>query len=181
MIPLPSQSPSLAALSSALDAASHDARVAWMRGLGKREIVALWALAEGHPVPLADLHAGEGDVVIHEGQNSLPLFNVFQKRVVRRGDVVQGYNHQFWSWFTGPGHFFVRGDGDAYFDYTSVPESAPAVFPPLAPNDGLVSQFVYGGMIDRLRKICRHGLVGMAERGGKPTGDYFLLVRPPTA
>lgn len=178
MIPLPSLSEALAPIEAALDAATSDERVNWMRGLGKRELVALWSLAEGRPLSLDDLAANDGEVVIHEGQNSLPLFNAFQKRMVRRNGGVQGYNHQAMSWITGPGHFIVReGAGAAYFDYTEVPRDAPAEFPPVKPNDAGLSKLVYAGMIDRLRKVAHHTLIGLAEKGGKATGDYFMLVR----
>lgn len=163
-------------------ASPFDAQLNWMRGLGKREMVALWGLCDGKLVQLEDLHGADGEIIIHEGQNSLPLFSTFQKRVVKRGDVVQGYNHQTMSWFTGPGHFLVRackGDlGDEIaFDYTDIPKDIPAEFPPLQRNDSGISTFVYGNMIDYLRAITPKLLVGQARRHGKITGDYFMLVR----
>lgn len=180
MIPLPSLVESLAPLTAALDAASHDQRVNWMRGLGKRELVASWTLAEGRGVAKSWLHRGEGQVVIHEGQNSLPAFNRFQKRVVLFEGRVQGYNHQAMAWFTGPGHFLVAGDEtDAWFDYTTVPPRAPAEFPPVVPNDGIPSRFVYGFMIDKLRQVAAEVVIGAAFRHGKATGDYFMLCRSP--
>lgn len=179
MIPLPSLSTDAAPLASALDAVSSDERTNWMRGLGKRELVALWALCEGRSVPLSDLVADAGAIVIHEGQNSLPLFSAFQKRIVLREDGgAQGYNHQAMAWITGPGHFFVREEeGAAFFDYTAVPETAPAEFPPIVPNDRGFSSLVYAGMIDRLRKVSAHALIGAAFKKDKATGDYFMLMR----
>jgi hypothetical protein len=178
MIPLPSLSESIEPIERALEAAKADERVNWMRGLGKRELVALWALAAGRAVRLDDLADGEGAVVIHEGQNSLPLFSAFQKRIVRRGEAVQGYNHQSMSWITGPGHFVVREEGgEAFFDYTRLPESVPSEFPALKPNEAGLSRLVYAGMIDRLRKVSAHALIGAAEKGGKATGDFFMLVK----
>ena len=35
----------------------------------------------------------DGEMVIFEGRNSLPLFSRFQKRFVRRDKVIVGYNH----------------------------------------------------------------------------------------
>ena len=154
-------------------------RVNWMRGLGKKELVALWNLADGRDVPLAYLHGAEGEVIIHEGQNSLLAFNRFQKRVMLRGGRVQGYNEQAMAWLTGPGHFYCQaGEGAAYFDYTVNVADAPEVFPPVKPNDAGLSKLVYGGMIDKLRRVSERSVIGAAFRGGKQTGDYFMLQKP---
>lgn len=190
MIPLPSLDtfPNVVA---GLDKHSVDEQVNWMRGLGKRELVALWDKAVGPDglalaAPLSALHGAEGEVVIHEGQNSLPLFNAFQKRCMLRGagpDArVQGYNHQAMSWITGPGHFLVQTDGTtSWFDYTQVASDAPPEFPPVKANTGFPDKLVYGGMIDKLRKVGNRGLIGAAFRTSKgelrPTGDYFMLIR----
>ena len=181
MIPLPSLD-SLDNVVAGMDKHSVDEQVNWMRGLGKRELVALWEKAVNIEAPLATLHGAENEVVIHEGQNSLPLFNVFQKRCMLRGGKVQGYNHQAMSWITGPGHFLVQTDGTAsWFDYTQVAEDAPAEFPPIKGNTGFPDKLVYGGMIDKLRRIGSRGLIGAAFRPSKGelkgTGDYFMLIR----
>lgn len=180
MIPLPSLAELLPPLTAALDAADHDARVNWMRGLGKKELVASWRLAEGREVPLSWLHRGAGQVVIHEGQNSLPAFNRFQKRVTVFEGRVQGYNHQAMGWLTGPGHFTVAGDeSSSWFDYVHPPATAPSVFPPVRPNDQGVSRLVYGFMVDKLRQVSRDVVIGAAFRHDKQTGDYFMLTRTP--
>jgi len=179
MIPLPSQSETIAPIEAALDSATFDARVAWMRTLGKREMLALWALTDGRAVPASYFHAGPDEVVIHEGQNSLPAFNQFQKRFVLHDGRVQGYNHQAMAWVTGPGHFVVQpGEGASYFDYTVTVPNAPDAFPAIKPNDAGLSRFVYGGMIDKVRQIAKSAIIGAAYRGGALTGDYFLLVKP---
>ncbi len=182
MIPLPSLSESLAAVEAALDAHTHDERVNWMRGLGKKELVSLWKLAEGRTVRMDELHGAEGEVVIHEGQNSLPLFSTFQKRVVRRGDVIQGYNHQSMAWLVGPGHFLVKQAEDplpgAHFSYLDVAPTAPPEFPAIQRNEQGLSTLVYAHMIDYLRRVSRHAVIGAAWKKGKATGDYFMLVRP---
>jgi hypothetical protein len=178
MVPLPSLSDSIAPIAAALDALTHEERVNWMRGLGKKELVALWKLTEGRLPTLAELHGVEGEVIIHEGQNSLPFFSVFQKRVMLRGGVVQGYNHQAMSWLTGPGHFTVsENERGAHFDYLNLPATAPEEFLPLAPNDKGLSRLVYANMIDYLHRVSKHAVIGAAYKSGKPTNDYFMLVR----
>ena len=180
MIPLPTLS-TLGPLRAALDKATPDARVNWMRGLGRGELKATFALAEkGGPVPLDMLVGAEGEIIIHEGQNSLPLFNTFQKRFVRRGDVVQGYNHNsgFVAFFSGPGHFTVRPDGgEALVDYIQLPASVPDGFPALIDNNGGTRGLIFGGLIDRLRRVSKHVTIGEASKGGKPFPAWFMLVR----
>lgn len=177
-IPLPSLSDSLSPISSALDAVTSAERVNWMRGLGKKELVALWKLADGHPLLVEHFHGAEGQVVIHEGQNSLPAFNAFQKRFVLRAGVVQGYNHQSMAWITGPGHFTVTQAGaEVLLDYLSEPKSVPSEFPALKANDAGFSRLVYMGMHDFCRRVSEHVIIGEARKGGKPTGDYFMLCK----
>lgn len=181
MIPLPTLSDSLAPITQALDTLSHDQRVNWTRGLGRKQQAALWRLADGRLVTTAELHGEDGEIVIHEGQNSLPVFSTFQKRVVRRGDVVQGYNHQSMSWLVGPGHFLVAEaqspHAGAHFSYVSLATSAPPEFPALRPNDQGLSTLVFGNMIDYLRRVSPNVIVGAAYKNGKASGAYFTLVR----
>lgn len=177
MIPLPSLSETIAPVAEALDQTSFEERVNWMRGLGKKELVALWKLTEGRAVP-AD-YFDSPEVVIHEGQNSLLLFNQFQKRIVRFGDQIQGYNHQTMAWITGPGHFYVHpGDGASYFDYTRLVPKAPDAFPPVADNMAGFSRFVYGNTIDKLHRVSEKSVIGAAFRNDKPIGAYFMLQKP---
>lgn len=177
--PLPTLAASLDPISDALDRLSHDERINWMRGLGRGQMRALNQLAAGRlPLQVAHFHGEEGRIIINHGQNSLPVFTHFQKRVVKRGDVVQGYNHQTMSFVTGPGHFLVTQDGDeVLFDYTGLPADAPAEFPPLAPNDKGLSTLVYGNMIDRVRRVSRHLVIGEAFRKGKAENAWFMLCR----
>lgn len=177
MIPLPSLD-SLDNVIAGMEKHTVDEQVNWMRGLGKRDLKALWEKAEGIVAPIEALHGAEGEVVIHEGQNSLPMFNAFQKRVVLRNGKVQGYNHQAMSWITGPGHFLVQTDGTtSWFDYTQVASDAPPEFPPIKANTGFPDMLVYGGMIDKLHRVGTRGLIGAAFKSDKPTGDYFMLIR----
>lgn len=177
--PLPSLSEHLAPIAAALDELDHTSRVNWMRGLGRGELRALYALAaEGGPLDVDWYADAEGVVVVHEGQNSLPAFTVFQKRFARWQGRVQGYNHQTLSPITGPGHFTVRQDGpEVLIDYTLLPDSAPPEFPPLQPNEQGVSRLVYAGMIDRMRRVSRDCTIGVATKGGKPIGAWFMLIR----
>ena len=179
MIPLPTEVSSLAPLADALDAASPEDRIVWLRRLGRSDMVAVWKLTAGNPVDIPYFHGQEGEVVIHEGKNSLPLFNQFQKRFVLRNGAVQGYNHQANAWFTGPGHFtmFAMGD-EVVIDYLKIPTNIPSEFPPLQDNMAGFSRFVYGGTQDWCRRISKHSIIGEARRGDKPIGAYFVLVRP---
>ena len=88
MIPLPSLSESLAPIAAALDAAQPEERINWMRGLGKRELRALYALAEGTVLPMTHFCDGP-DPVRHHGQNSLPLFSSFEKRFVLQEGTLE--------------------------------------------------------------------------------------------
>lgn len=179
MIPLPSRLDSLDPLATALDALDHNQRVAWMRGLGRGQLRALYELAAGGPPLSVDhFHGAEGEIVHNHGQNSLPAFTVFQKRVVRRGEIVHGFNFQTMSPLTGPGHFLVFQDGpEVLFDYRGLPPDVPEGFPPLAPNDRGLSRLVYGGMVDRVRRVSQHAVIGAAFKGDKAMGAWFMLVR----
>ncbi len=179
-IPLPTHSDNLEPLTAALEAASHEERVHWMPGLSRRELKALYLLAAtGGPLPVAHFHKDAGEVVTHHGKNSLPAFTHFQKRVCLHDGTLQGYNHQTMSWLTGPGHFTLRQDGEdeVIFDYISQPSSAPSDFPELVPNEKGGGRFVYAGMIDRVRRVSTHCVIGAAIKGDKDIGARFMLTR----
>jgi hypothetical protein len=177
MIPLPTLAASHAAIRGPLEAAAQDAQLNWMHGLGKREMARLYEL--GEPVGLDHFVGAEGQVIEHEGQNSLPpLIDRFEKHMVRRGGVLQGWNKQGFGWLVGPGHFtLVEREGTTVFDYTAPPADAPAGWPPVVPNDRGLSNLVYGGMVDVMRRVSDHIVVGKAYRRGKDAGAYFLLYR----
>lgn len=178
-IPSPQQLNDLTQLAAILDASTHDERVSWMRTLGRSGLSRLYELAESAPpLTLSHFHDAPGRAVIHHGQNSLAVFSSFQKRVVDNAGVVQGYNHQSMAWFTGPGHFTLAQDGnEVVFDYTKEPASAFEGFPPLKSNTSGFSTFVYGHMIDRVRRVSRHCVVGAAFKKGKPFDAWFMLIR----
>ena len=180
MIPLPSLSESLSPITEALNSVSHDERVNWMRGLGKRELKALYELAAGQHLPLAHFCDDSGTIVRHQGQNSLPVFSTFEKRFCTQETTTQGYNHNgaLVSWVSGPGHFIAEQDGDeVLFDYTRLPSSVPEEFPALASNDSGTAKLVFGGMIDRVRRVSTHCTIGTAFRNGKPENAWFMLIR----
>jgi hypothetical protein len=182
MIPLPSLSDTLSPIQAALDAATHDERLHWMRGLGRKQLRALYTLADGNPVALEHFVERDGSTAIHWGQNSLPMFNHFQKRFHKVGGTMQGYNHNspLLTSVTGPGHFTARAEADEILiDYAQLPAGVPEDFPALLDNEGGLRKFVFGGMQDRMRKISTHCTIGGAEKGGKPMGAWFMLVREP--
>ena len=178
-IPLPTEVADLKALSAELDAATHAQRMAWMRTLGGKELAKVYAMAaDGPGLELHHFHGDPGEVVIHHGQNSLALFNSFQKRVVDNNGVLQGYNHQSMSWLTGPGHFTLSQDGgEVLFDYTREPDTGFDAFPPLKKNTSGMSLLVYGNMVDRVRRVSRDCVIGTAFKKGKPFDAWFMLIR----
>lgn len=186
MIPLPTLSDSIASIEAALDATDVESRINWMHGLGKREIAALWELCAGRLVPVEYYPGAEGEIVVHDGQNTLlPGFDHFQKHFVLRDGAIQGINVQSWSWVTGPGHFVVRaqtdapGDeaGSAVFDYTLLPLTVPEGWPALVGNDRGLGKLVYGDMVDRMRRVSSDLTVGKAFKKGKSANQYFMLLR----
>ena len=179
MIPMPKDS-RLEELTAALDEASHEERVSWLRGLNKGQQKALFELAEGTKLTLDEIHGGEGQVVIQVGKNSLPMFTHFQKRIALHNGVVQGYNHQSLQWLVGPGHFRVvphEVPGELLFDYLWTPETVPEGFPAARSNRGGISTLVYGNLQDLVRKVSNHVSIGRALMKGKLTNNYFGLCR----
>ena len=179
-IPLPTHAETLTSITEALDSASHDERLNWMYGLSGRELKAMYNLASsGGPLPVTHFHTDAGAIVIHHGKNSLPAFTHFQKRVCLHEGTLQGYNHQTLAWLTGPGHFTLRQDGDdeVIFDYITQPQTKPDAFPELIPNEKGGGRFVYAGMIDRVRRVSQHCVIGAAFKGDKDIGARFMLTR----
>jgi hypothetical protein len=119
--------------------------------------------------------------VIFAGKNSLPMFTWFEKRFARQGGRIVGYNHQTMSWFTGPGYFTLAPSAErpkeVLFDYTTVPQTAPADWPPPRPNSAGFSKLVYNNLHDFCRRVARDVVIGEATRLGKPMNSYFLLAR----
>jgi hypothetical protein len=179
------------AIRALLDAASHDDRVAAARSLGRAEQRALYQCVEGRlPLGLADLvPPGVADLseVRHYGKNTLPVFTHFEKRFCRPRDedrekpaALYGFNFQAMSPLTGPGYFVAVDDpgrAEVLVDYRRVPDEHPPGWPAPRPNDRGLSRFVYGFMVDTLRRVSEHVTIGSAARKGRDLGSWFVLVR----
>lgn len=186
-IPLPTEVDALSQLSERLDAADHDTRVAWIRSLGRSQQFALYALASGSKVYVADLVRGPDEVIRHYGRNGLLLFNLFEKRFAKHGDEVVGYNHNDFGWiaplahvFVGDGHFVAYDSpetpGEVWIDYRRVATSAPAAFPPLAGNERGLPALVFGDMVDVLRRVSYHVFIGDSFKAKYPRPDKAPLM-----
>lgn len=167
-----------------LDAATRLAEVLAVTGRGVRR---LYESVEGGTPPTLEelIPPGTEGVLIYEGRNSLAAFSRFQKRFVRKGHLVLGYNHQPMSFVTGPGYFVVHpptGSGEhgheLDFDYTTAPPAEPAGWPAYKPNELGLSRFVYGHMHDFVRRVARGVVVGKAYRKGVEQDAYFSLTLP---
>ena len=88
-------------------------------------------------------------------------------------------HHQALAWLTGPGYFVVHEDRarGAAVDYREIPPERPPNWPETRPNDRGFSRFVFRDMVDYVRRVARDVFVGSAHRGGKETGNYFVLCR----
>jgi len=182
-------------LAEALQACDIGAQVNWMAGLSFKELEALYALAEGTQLSPTDFVAADGSPVHCEGKNGLKLFTRFQKRFAKLGDEIVGYNHN--NWFTtflgGPGHFVVEAsekvEGEVWINYLKAPAAQHPEFPALLDNNvlfhprGVFSRFVYGGMVDIVRRVSTNLVIGVSWRPdgskGLNGGMYFALVIPP--
>jgi hypothetical protein len=174
-----------------LDGLTHAERVAAVRSLGREEQRRLYAAVAGAlPLHLADLvPAAAADLapVRHYGRNTLPAFTLFEKRFCRpRGADRQkpgelwGYNHQSTAWLTGPGYFVAYEDPgrpEVLIDYTRRPAGRAEGWPEVRANERGLSRFVYGFMVDRLRRVSEHVTIGSAARHGRELGSWFVLCR----
>jgi len=174
-----------------LDGLRHDERVSAVRSLGRAEQRRLYAAVDGFlPVRLSELvppDVPDLATVRHFGRNTLPLFTHFEKRFCRprdadpeKPDVLWGFNFQTLAPLTGPGYFVAREDparAEVLVDYNAVPPAAPAGWPDVRPNDRGLSRFVYGFMVDTLRRVSQHVTIGSAARKGRDMGSWFILCR----
>ncbi|MBW2396339.1 MAG: hypothetical protein JRG95_18975 [Deltaproteobacteria bacterium] len=176
-----------------LDGLTHAERVEATRSVGRKPQARLYRAAKGFaPVRLEELvppGVGDGKAVRHFGKNSLPAFTQFEKRFCRPPGQDPGAPQELWGFnfqtlqpLTGPGYYVARPSPDApevWVDYNLVPSEAPAGWPPLRSNETGLSRFVYGFMIDTLRRVSEHVTIGSAARRGKDLGSWFLLTREP--
>ena len=167
-------------------------RVRIVESIDGRTQAALWESAAGRRVSIAEMvppDLGPLVPVIFHGKNSLPAFSRFQKRFCRPteetgADELWGYNYQPTRWLaslTGPG-YFVAYDSDAPFggvavDYRRIPNARPDDWPEIHDNSYRLSRFIFNGMVDYLRRVSEHLLIGRATRGEREMDNYFLLCR----
>ena len=183
----------LATLSHFLDSLGHDERVEAIRQVGRGEQRTLWNAAKGYAalslVDLVSPATATGATVRHFGKNTLPVFTHFEKRFCRPDSEdssdpqeLHGFNFQKMAPLTGPGYFVAVASSDRpeiLVDYRRVPETAPGDWPPIKGNEGGLSRFVYGFMVDTLRRVSEHVTIGSAARKGRDMGSWFLLTREP--
>jgi hypothetical protein len=176
-----------------LDALSGEDRIRAIRGLSGAEQRKLYDAVDGFaPVRLVELvppSVGDLGVVRHYGKNSLPLFTEFEKRVSRAPDLdpeapgeLMGFNYQTMSPVSGPGYFVAIEDeqrGEVLVDYRRLPDRHPVGWPAIKSNERGLSRFVYGFMVDTLRRVSEHVTIGSASRDGKDLGNWFVLCREP--
>ncbi len=189
MILDPSGAPT--AIAGLLDALPEDARTRVIRGLGRREQKALYAKVEGfEALDLVDLVTPDRSDLEedrHMGRNTLPVFRIFEKRFCRLpGEspdapaALAGYNFQAMSPVTGPGYFLAVVDSntrEVLVDYRRLPDQTPPDWPTVRSNERGLSRFVYGFMVDRLRRVSEHVTIGSAVRNDRELGSYFVLSR----
>lgn len=180
----------LDALDKALDATDAITRLAFVHSLKQKAQRRLFDAAKGRAVTIAEIVPSQESSlkeVIHEGQNTLPAFNHFQKRFCTpteahaRQDksVLWGYNHLDVGTFTGPGYFVAYDDaqtGEVVIDYRELPPEKPTQWPEIISNKRKLGRFIYAGMVDRLRRVSSHVTIGRAYKN-KPMNAWFALVR----
>jgi hypothetical protein len=185
---LSASSPDPENIAQALDHLSHADRLIALHSLARDQLRTLYAVVEGYaPMTLDALvprHVPPLQPVRHVGRNSLPLFSRFEKRFYRLAGeaAVGGANFQSTSSLTGPGYFMaaaVQTRGEIVIDYTKIPDRAPADWPHLTDNEHGIGRFVYGGMIDTLRRVSEYVSIGAAQRSGHEPSAYFVLCRLP--
>ncbi|MCB9378092.1 MAG: hypothetical protein H6511_04940 [Holophagales bacterium] len=179
------------AIADRLDALPAALRTAVVRGLSRRAQRRLYEKVRGFaPVALAELvppDRGDLETVRHLGRNTLPAFTLFEKRFCRlpgsarsAPESLAGFNFQKLAGLTGPGYFVAVADparGEVLVDYRRLPTLRPPDWPVIRSNETGLARFVYGFMVDRLRRVARDVTIGSASRRGRELGSYFILSR----
>ena len=182
---------SMGRLAEQLDALDPAVRVGVIRRLDRGSQRALYRKAAGFaPLGLTDLvpsRRDELEEVRHLGLNTLPAFRVFEKRFCRlpgqdpaKPVELAGYNFQTMQPLTGPGYFVAIEDEatrEVLVDYRRLPSAKPGAWPAIRSNERGLARFVYGFMVDRLRRVSEHVTIGSAARRGKELGSWFVLSR----
>lgn len=187
-------------IAALLDGLDPKARVVAIRSLGRREQRRLYERVDGFaPLRLTDMVPERTAALVgvrHFGRNTLPAFTLFEKRFYRAAGVdaaapasLWGYNFQptgIVGRVTGPGYFGVVEDpnlAELLVDYRQVPPPDAAARPPGWPavqsNERGLARFVYGFMVDTLRRVSEHVSIGSAARNGRDLGSWFILCREP--
>ncbi len=175
----------LPTIAAHLDALTPDERVRQIDQLAGRALQErLWTLAaDGPPLTMNDILPAGQEQARWVGRNSMPMFTSVDKRVVRQGGEIVGYNHisGFNMFFAGPGYFTMVRAADKpkelVVDYTRLPTSAPADWPKIEPNTKGTHTFVYGHLNDYCRKISDGVFIGVGTRKGKNLRIYFTVAR----
>ena len=180
------------AVAKLFEEASPSERVTLTGSIDGRGQAKLWEAAVPGTISIDDMvprSVGPLVPVIFHGKNSLAAFTRFQKRFCRpaeggASDELWGYNYQPTRWLaplTGPGYFVAYDSssplGSVAVDYRQIPSGRPAEWPEIHDNRYRLSRFIYNGMVDYLRRISEHLLIGRATRGEKQLPNYFLLCR----
>jgi hypothetical protein len=189
---LRASSPERSALARVFEDANPSERVAIVRSPDGAGQAKLWQVSVGGGVTVDEMvprAVGALVPVIFHGRNSLPAFTHFEKRFCRpAADVLAnelwGYNYQPTRWLaplTGPGYFVAYDSalpiGGVAVDYRRVPSGKPSVWPEIHDNTYRLSRFIFNGMVDYLRRVSEHLLIGRATRDGREMPNYFLLCR----
>jgi hypothetical protein len=178
--------PSPRHIAALLDGLSHEERVAATRALGRDAQRRLWKAVDGFgELTLDDFVPRETPPltpVRHYGRNTLLAFTLFEKRFYRMGDGTRaaGANFQTHSWFTGPGYFVATLDEkrrEVLVDYRRLPTEKPSGWPKIRANERGISRFIYGFMVDTMRRVSTHVSIGSAARNGKDIHSWFVLCR----
>jgi hypothetical protein len=178
--------PSPRRIADLLDGLSPEERLKATRALGRDSQRRLWKAVDGFGELTLDHFVPPAKPLLtpvrHYGRNTLLAFTLFEKRFYRMGDgtAAAGANFQTNSWFTGPGYFVATLDEnrrEVLVDYRRVPTEKPAGWPEIRINEAGISRFVYGFMVDTMRRVSAHVSIGSAARKGKDIDSWFVLCR----
>jgi len=176
----------LAQVTAYLKPLSHEQKSNEALSLNKKCQARLWVLAkDGSPLDLNYLvpkDAKSLDPQPFDGKNSLPVFTRFQKVFYRTPDgLIGGYNNSSAAPLIGWGYYIAepnpKTNKELAVNYTKLPKDKPAGWPAIKPNTAFPTIFVYGNMIDYLRRVDDEVLIGKAFRQGKEMENYFVLIR----